>query len=241
MLHNLCSQWVPPCFWPVVRLHKGHMFRQIHNNLIIRCATTRIRKPGKTRVVLLKLQPTVCPLCAGIITRFAWMRCVQGTSDISLNLLHKLAALVYLTAEEDWCLFNNVNLSRVPGDPPAASWVFFFVTEGLSDLFKLSCCCRSFPWLMLMIESVLCEFKCRVRIFAHRVSTFLVWAATSTPRIIHFTSFSLAVKNIFTERSTSAIMEMVYWAASAVFIHVIVDDDMQLPAERVRACVRETQ
>lgn len=33
-------------------------------------------------------------------------------------------------------------------------------------------------------------------------------------------------------------MEMVYWAASAVFIHVIVDDDMQLPAERVRACVR---
>lgn len=30
-------------------------------------------------------------------------------------------------------------------------------------------------------------------------------------------------------------MEMVYWAASAVFIHVIVDDDMQLPAERVRA------
>lgn len=33
-------------------------------------------------------------------------------------------------------------------------------------------------------------------------------------------------------------MEMVYWAASAVFIHVIVDYDMQLPAERVRACVR---
>lgn len=36
-------------------------------------------------------------------------------------------------------------------------------------------------------------------------------------------------------------MEMVYWAASAVFIQVIADDDMQLPAERVRACARATQ
>lgn len=32
-------------------------------------------------------------------------------------------------------------------------------------------------------------------------------------------------------------MEMVCWVASAVFIHVIVEDDMQLPAECVCVCV----